>query len=263
MKTIIKTLFYVVSACALSMPFSLSAKKVFDSKMEAVSNQLKAAVKSGKLSEEDAWAKWKAIQGDYQESKKGWDMEAIAKKLKAAVAAGKISESEARQKWEAIKNESDHLKDSGHDDGEINEEEELWEEVGRGLKAAIELGKIEEEEAKEIWEDLKTDDFEDEHEGDEGFHGDEEIRELHFDLERRNLEFELERMENEQDRERKQWEQDLQRMEHDFERERMEWELERMAWERERDHLHRQWDNERRNEDHGQRDHDHRHHDRN
>ena len=254
MKTIIKTLFYVVSACALSMPFSLSAKNVFDSKMEAVSNQLKAAVKSGKLSEEDAWAKWKAIQGDYQESKKGWDMEAIAKKLKAAVAAGKISESEARQKWEAIKDESDHLKDSGHDDGEINEEEELWQEVGRGLKAAIELGKIEEEEAKEIWEDLKTDDFEDEHEGDEGFHGDEEIRELHFDLER---------MENEQDRERKEWEHELQRMEHDFERERMEWELERMAWERERDHLHRQWDNERRNEDHGQRDHDHRHHDRN
>ena len=141
MKTIIKTFFYVVSACALSMPFSLSAKNVFDSKMEAVSNQLKAAVKSGKLSEEDAWAKWKAIQGDYQESKKGWDMEAIAKKLKAAVAAGKISESEARQKWEAIKDESDHLKDSGHDDGEINEEEELWEEVGRGLKAAIELAR--------------------------------------------------------------------------------------------------------------------------
>ena len=218
--------------------------------MEAVSNQLKAAVKSGKLSEEDAWAKWKAIQGDYQESKKGWDMEAIAKKLKAAVAAGKISESEARQKWEAIKDESYHLKDSGHDDGEINEEEELWEEVGRGLKAAIELGKIEEEEAKEIWEDLKTDDFEDEHEGDEGFHGDEEIRELHFDLERRNLEFELERMENEQDRERKLWGHELQRMEHDFERERMEWELERMAWERDRDNLHRQWDNERRHHDH-------------
>ena len=250
MKTIIKTLFYVVSACALSMPFSLSAKNVFDSKMEAVSNQLKAAVKSGKLSEEDAWAKWKAIQGDYQESKKGWDMEAIAKKLKAAVAAGKISESEARQKWEAIKDESHHLKDSGHDDGEINEEEELWQEVGRGLKAAIELGKIEEEEAKEIWEDLKTDDFEDEHEDDEGFHGDEELRELHFDLERNNLEFDLERMKADQDRERKQWEQDLQRMEHDFERERMEWELERMAWERERDHLHRQWDNERRHHDH-------------
>jgi hypothetical protein len=250
MKTIIKTFFYVVSACALSMPFSLSAKKTFEGKMEAVSNQLKAAVKSGKLSEEDAWAKWKAIQGDYQESKKGWDMEAIAKKLKAAVAAGKISESEARQKWEAIKDESYHLKDSGHDDGEINEEEELWEEVGRGLKAAIELGKIEEEEAKEIWEDLKTDDFEDEHEGDEGFHGDEEIRELHFDLERRNLEFELERMENEQDRERKLWGHELQRMEHDFERERMEWELERMAWERDRDHLHRQWDNERRHHDH-------------
>jgi hypothetical protein len=250
MKTIIKTFFYVVSACALSMPFSLSAKKTFEGKMEAVSNQLKAAVKSGKLSEEDAWAKWKAIQGDYQESKKGWDMGAIAKKLKAAVAAGKISESEARQKWEAIKDESDHLKDSGHDDGEINEEEELWEEVGRGLKAAIELGKIEEEEAKEIWEDLKNDDFEDEHEGDEGFHGDEEIRELHFDLERRNLEFELERMENEQDRERKLWGHELQRMEHDFERERMEWELERMAWERDRDHLHRQWDNERRHHDH-------------
>jgi uncharacterized protein YlaN (UPF0358 family) len=250
MKTIIKTLFYVVSACALSMPFSLSAKKVFESKMEAVSNQLKAAVKSGKLSEEDAWAKWKAIQGGHKESKKGWNMEAISKKLKAAVAAGKISESEARQKLKAIKDESDHLKDSGHDDEEINEEEELWQEVGRGLKAAIELGKIDEEEAKEIWEDLKTDDFEDEHEGDEGFHGDEEIRELHFDLERRNLEFELERMENEQDRERKLWEHELQRMEHDFERERMEWALERMAWERERDHLHRQWDNQRRHHDH-------------
>ena len=136
-------------------------------------------------------------------------MESFAHELKMAVKAGKISEREAYEKWKAIKDKFGHRED----------EEDF---------------------------DDDPDDWEDE----EGFHGEEELRELHFDLERRNLEFELERMENEQDRERKEWEHELQRMEHDFARERMEWERERMEWENELEHLHRQRDNERRHHDH-------------
>ena len=33
-------------------------------------------------------------------------------------------------------------------------EKDLWEAVARGLKAAVELGKLDEDEAKEIWEEM-------------------------------------------------------------------------------------------------------------
>ena len=44
-------------------------------------------------------------------------------------------------------------------------EKELWQTVARGLKAAVELGKLDEDEAKEIWQEM-TEGDEDEDEED-------------------------------------------------------------------------------------------------
>jgi len=50
------------------------------------------------------------------------------------------------------------------------DERELWDALKRGLDAAVKLGKIDEEEAREIWEDFRN---EDEEEGEEAFEEDE------------------------------------------------------------------------------------------
>jgi hypothetical protein len=74
---------------------------------------LKAAVKAGKLTEEQAWAKWKAIQGGHHGAKKDHlDWDAIGRKIKAAVKTGKLSEEEAEEKWDALKEKY------GDEDGE-------------------------------------------------------------------------------------------------------------------------------------------------
>ena len=55
-----------------------------------------------------------------------------------------------------------------HHEGEHDEkgEEALYEALARGLEAAVELGKLSEEEAKEIWRDMTGDGEEDEREDD-------------------------------------------------------------------------------------------------
>ena len=64
----------------------------------------KAAVEAGKLTEEQAWEKWKAIKkGQASKNSKNVDYEAIGHKLKAAVKAGELTEEQAKAKWAAIK----------------------------------------------------------------------------------------------------------------------------------------------------------------
>ena len=68
MKAIKDFITCVVICSTFGMPCSLSAKKVFDSKMEAIVGELKAAVKSGKLSERAAKEKWALLQGEHKEA---------------------------------------------------------------------------------------------------------------------------------------------------------------------------------------------------
>jgi len=75
----------------------------------SVGEQLKAAVKAGKLSEEDAWKKWHCFKENE-----------VAPKLKATVAMGKLSEEWARSLWRGLEKA----------------------EVGKKIKAAVEAGKI-------------------------------------------------------------------------------------------------------------------------
>jgi hypothetical protein len=53
------------------------------------------------------------------------------------------------------------------------DEEELWEQVAQGLKAAVRLGRMSEREAREIWEEWRNHEEGDDHELDHDHHGEE------------------------------------------------------------------------------------------
>lgn len=85
---------------------------------EAAGAKIKAAVKAGKLTEEEARARWAALKKTAAarkapakkgpaRAKKDIDYKAAAAKLKAAVKAGKLTEKEARAKWAAIQKAAD------------------------------------------------------------------------------------------------------------------------------------------------------------
>jgi hypothetical protein len=87
-----------------------------------VGERLKAAVKAGKMTEEEAWAKWHAIKE-----------KDIAPRLKAAVADGHMSEEQSRGIWQGIEKA----------------------EIGERLKAAVAKGELTEEEARAKWEAME------------------------------------------------------------------------------------------------------------
>lgn len=90
--------------------------------LRMVGERLKAAVKAGKMTEEEAWAKWHAIKE-----------KDIAPRLKAAVADGHMSEEQSRGIWQGIEKA----------------------EIGERLKAAVAKGELTEEEARAKWEAME------------------------------------------------------------------------------------------------------------
>ena len=66
-----------------------------------------------------------------------------------------MTEEEVEEKWIALKEQF------GAEDEEDEDEKELWQTVARGLKAAVELGKLDEDEAKEIWQEMTEGDDDD------------------------------------------------------------------------------------------------------
>ena len=90
--------------------------------LRMVGERLKAAVKAGKMTEEEAWAKWHAIKE-----------KDIAPRLKAAVAEGHMSEEQSRGIWRGIEKA----------------------EIGERLKAAVAKGELTEEEARAKWETME------------------------------------------------------------------------------------------------------------
>ena len=142
----------LISICILLVPvFALPCgligqKKAPDAKMEAIAKELKAAVKAGKLSEDQAWAKWKAIEGGHHgDAKKARGKEDLAWQLKAAVKAGKLTEKEAKAKWAAITKGRQGAGKAPVD----------MEAIAKKLKMMVKTGKLTEAEAKEKWVALK------------------------------------------------------------------------------------------------------------
>jgi len=86
-----------------------------------VGQKLKAAVEAGKLSEEDAWKKWR----HFKEKE-------LAPKLKAAVKAGEMSEAQTKALWHDVE----------------------MAEVGERLKAAVAKGEITNKQALAKWAEI-------------------------------------------------------------------------------------------------------------
>ena len=108
----------------MAMVSGLSAKHHEGDDLRDFGTKLKQAVEEGKLSKEDAIAKWKAAAQKKKEEhhRKGGHDDPKSKMMEAikrAVAQGKLSEREAKAKWMAIRGEhGDDRHDQGrhHDD---------------------------------------------------------------------------------------------------------------------------------------------------
>ena len=139
----------------------------------SVGEKLKAAVKADKLSEEDAWAKWRhfkehelapklkaTVKASKMSEEKGWaiwrgvELAETGEKLKAAVAAGKITEEQARAKWEAIAKEAKHGTRGGDHHARA---EAHFGEVWAKLQAAVKAGKMSKEDAHKKMAAIKKD----------------------------------------------------------------------------------------------------------
>mgnify|MGYP004028088973 CR=1 FL=1 len=97
------------------------------------------------------------------------DLDAEEVRLDDAVAQGRMSEDEMEEKMEQMQERMERIQEefqqrseeAGHDDEDHQEgsrwenEEELWERVASGLKAAVRLGRMSEGEAREIWEEWR------------------------------------------------------------------------------------------------------------
>ena len=172
----------------MAMVSGLSAKHHEGDDLRDFGTKLKQAVQEGKLSKEDAMAKWKAAAQKIKEERdrKGGHDEAKSKMMEAikrAVEQGKLSEREAKAKWMAIRGEhgdDHHDGDHHHDDHHEGHHDEH-----------------------------EQDDLEEMHL---------EIERMHLEIELRKLHFELEKIEFDQDRERMKWDMERMRMDHDLQR---------------------------------------------
>lgn len=98
------------------------------------------------------------------------DLDAEEARLDEAVADGRLSEDEMEERMVKMQERMERAEgefrqrseEAGHDDEEDHEEgsrweneEELWERVASGLKAAVRLGRMSEGEARGIWEEWR------------------------------------------------------------------------------------------------------------
>jgi len=134
--------------------------KVPNKDLDALGQRLKAAVKSGKMTEAEAMAKWnEAVAGKggakgkgTKEEKGKVDLKELAQQLREAVASGKMTQKEAFEKLSEAAAGKQPIKKDKPTIVDLDE-------YGQQLKKAVESGKMTEEEAiakyKEAWESQK------------------------------------------------------------------------------------------------------------
>ncbi len=139
--------------------------------LKAIGDDLKAAVKAGKITEEEAWEKWRhikekeiaprlkeAVKAGKMTEEKGWaiwkaiEKAEIGEKLKAAVAKGEITEEQAKAKWAEVTKKFEGKEESCDAAAAIGER---IKSIGDDLKVAVKAGKITEEEAWKKWHEIK------------------------------------------------------------------------------------------------------------
>ncbi|MBA63206.1 MAG: hypothetical protein CMJ76_12685 [Planctomycetaceae bacterium] len=129
--------------------------------LETIKSQIEAAVKAGKITEQQAKQKYQQLFGDKLESAKQKpvpekksvkDTDQFKSQIEAALKAGEITEAQAKEKYEALygkKPEADNEKDSaGKAKGSANGE--YAEFIGR-LAKLVESGKLTKQEAIDLY----------------------------------------------------------------------------------------------------------------
>ncbi len=87
------------------------SKKKKDHDLKVIWKKLQAAVKAGKMTQEDAKKKMALIKKKWMDSKKkGLHLKELWKKLQAAVKAGKMTEEEAKKKMAEAKKKAGEKK---------------------------------------------------------------------------------------------------------------------------------------------------------
>jgi len=127
----------VLLCAVIVLPFGMAFAQDYD----AVGKRLRAAVRAGELTGEQA----RAMLGTLRKAdgtKKDTDYKAIGKKIRAAVVAGEITAEEGRAKMEAIK------KKDAEKRGDGDRTRAYLMKVRKELGEAIKAGKISEEDAK-------------------------------------------------------------------------------------------------------------------
>lgn len=128
----------------------------------------------GELNEEEAREEIEQIRMHFQHEIRmahmEIDLDAEEARLDEAVADGRLSEDEMEERMVKMQERMERAEgefrqrseEAGHDDEEDHEEgsrweneEELWERVASGLKAAVRLGRMSEGEARGIWEEWR------------------------------------------------------------------------------------------------------------
>lgn len=111
--------------------------KMYEEWFQKIGNDLRGAVKAGKITEAQAWEKWRHVKE-----------EQIAGKLKASVKAGDLSEERAMVLWRSIeKGEREHKEPRGDDRSEREKADAHVREIWGKLQQAVKEGKMSQEDA--------------------------------------------------------------------------------------------------------------------
>ena len=127
---------------------------------EAIKKQVEGAVKAGKITREQADAKYEAlkkqsaqkpaVKKDAGKPKVDWD--AIEKKIEGAVKAGTITREQADAKYEALKKQSAQKPAVKKDAGKPKVD---WDAIEKKIEGAVKAGTITREQADAKYEALK------------------------------------------------------------------------------------------------------------
>ena len=141
--------------------------------MEEEMETVMREAQEGELTEEEAHEEIELMRMHFQHEIRmahmEIDLDAEEVRLDEAVAQGRMSEDEMEEKMEQMQERMERIQEefqqrseeAGHDDEDHQEgsrwenEEQLWERVASGLKAAVRLGRMSEGEAREIWEEWR------------------------------------------------------------------------------------------------------------
>lgn len=129
--------------------FAIGASVAMAQDYDAVWKRLQKSAKKGEITMQQAEIMMGALKQGRVEKKASENdirLQQIELKLKAAVESGDITHEQAMEKWRAV---------VGETSGEAGEREEHLQAIGAGLKSAVALGLMSEEEAERVYIEAK------------------------------------------------------------------------------------------------------------